>query len=254
MLKSATADSLAHLRAIRDRVLDQVTGDRSYLAPVIHSTLAAVTGVVLVLFLAIYVGAGAEMYRVGILALVPHDRRARWEEVLDACANGLRRWLVMELIAMFVIGLVTTIVLLILGVRSALPLGILAGLLEFVPTVGPILSAVPAVAMAFVDSPEKAAAVALAYVGIQFLENHLLIPLLMKEGADLPPVLTILTQAGMALVFGIVGLFVAVPLLVLVMILVKLLYVEDVIGDDTALPFTEHQLHSHPEASVDGAP
>jgi predicted PurR-regulated permease PerM len=142
---------------------------------------------------------------------------------------------------MLAIGLVTAVVLVTLRVPGALPLAILAGLLEFVPTVGPILSAVPSVAMAFVDSPEKAAVVGVAYFGIQFLENHLLIPLLMKEGVDLPPVLTILMQATMAIAFGIMGLFVAVPVLVVVTILVKMLYVEDVIGDRTALPFTQEK-------------
>ncbi|MEO7101766.1 MAG: AI-2E family transporter, partial [Gemmatimonadaceae bacterium] len=119
----------------------------------------------------------------------------------------------------------------------ALPLGILSGLLQFVPMAGPIISAIPAIAMGFVDSPQKAAAVLVAFYVIHFLETHLLIPLLMKEGVDLPPVLTVLTQAVMALAFGVVGLFVAVPVLVLVMILVKMLYVEDVIGDATPLPF-----------------
>ena len=74
----------------------------------------------------------------------------------------------------------------------------LAGLLEFIPTIGPILSAVPAIAMGFVDSPEKALYVTLAYWGIQFLENQLLIPILMREGVDIPPALTIIGQAVMA--------------------------------------------------------
>jgi predicted PurR-regulated permease PerM len=89
------------------------------------------------------------------------------------------------------------------------------------------LSAIPSIAVGLTDSPEKAAAVAIAYVMIQMLENHLLIPLLMKEGVDLPPVLTILTQAVMAFVFGFIGLFVAVPILVLTTVFVRMLYVED---------------------------
>lgn len=253
VVQPAEPDSLAHLKAIRDKLLAEASGGASgYVFPVFRSTLAAATGLILVLFLAIYIGADTPLYRRGILALVPAGRRERWDEVLDACANGLRRWLVMQLVAMIAIGSVSTAVLLALRVRSAVPLGILAGLLEFVPTIGPLLSAVPAVAMAFVDSPEKALAVAVAYWGIQFLENHLLIPLLMKEGVDLPPVLTILTQAAMAITFGIVGLFVAVPLLVLVTILVKMLYVEDVLGEETALPFTEHP--HHPPAGEGATP
>ena len=237
----ATQDSLTHVKQVRDRLLTQVTGIRHLLFPVIHSTIAAVSGIVGVLFLAIYIGADTELYRRGILSLIPHRIRQRGEQVLDALADALRRWLITQFIAMLAIGGVTAIVLLVLHVPGALPLAILAGLLEFVPTVGPILSAIPAVAMAFVESPEKAAVVAVAYVGIQFLENHLLIPILMKEGVDLPPVLTILTQAAMALTFGIMGLFVAVPVLVVATILVKMLYVEDVIGDQVMLPFTEER-------------
>jgi predicted PurR-regulated permease PerM len=129
----------------------------------------------------------------------------------------LRKWLITQLIAMATIGTVTTIVLLILDVKAAFALGLLAGLFEFIPTVGPILSAVPGVAMAFLDSPEKALYVLVAYWGIQFLENHILIPLLMKGGMDLPPALTVLAQALLALVFGFLGLMVAVPMLATVM-------------------------------------
>jgi predicted PurR-regulated permease PerM len=132
---------------------------------------------------------------------------------------------------MATIGAVTTIVLLIFRVKAAFALGVLAGLLEFVPTVGPILSAVPAIAMAFLDSPEKALYITIAYVLIQFGENHLLIPLLMKGGMDLPPALTILAQALMALLFGFLGLMCAVPLLAATMVGVKMLYLERVIGE-----------------------
>jgi predicted PurR-regulated permease PerM len=152
--------------------------------------------------------------------------------VLTAVATVLRRWLVTQVIAMAVIGTVTTVVLLALHVKAAFALGTIAGLLEFVPTIGPIMSAVPAVAMGFLDSPEKALSVVVAYVLIQALENHILIPLLMKGGVDLPPVLTILAQALMALVFGFLGLMVAVPMLAAIMVGVKMLYVEDTIGDE----------------------
>ena len=147
----------------------------------------------------------------------------------------LRRWLVTQLIAMLVIGAVTTIALLILRVKAAFALGLIAGLLEFIPTIGPILSAAPAIAMGFLDSPEKALTVALVYVGVQFMENHLLIPLLMKGGVDVPPVLTILGQALMTIVFGFLGLMVAVPMLAATMVAVKMLYVERVVGDDIAV-------------------
>jgi predicted PurR-regulated permease PerM len=204
--------------SLRDRLLAQLGGVGQFFLPVISSTLAVAAGIVLVLFLAIYLAIDPGVYRRGLLYLVPGERRPQADKMLGAIATTLRKWLVTQLIAMIVIGVVTTSVLLALKVRAAIPLGILAGLLEFVPTLGPILSALPAIAMGFVDSPEKALFVTIAYVGIQFIENHLLIPILMKEGIDLPPALTIVMQALMAIVFGILGLLVAVPLLATVMI------------------------------------
>lgn len=208
---------------LRDRLLSQIGGVGRYFLRALGSTLGALAGIVLVIFLAIYIAIDPSTYRRGFLYLVPQRARGRTDEILGAIAVTLRRWLVTQLIAMIVIGVVSTIVLMALKVRAAVPLGILAGLLEFVPTVGPIISALPAIAMGFVDSPEKALAVAIAYVGIQFVENHLLIPILMKEGVNLPPALTIVMQALMAITFGILGLLVAVPLLASIMIAARIL-------------------------------
>jgi predicted PurR-regulated permease PerM len=160
------------------------------------------------------------------LALLPARRRTQGSEVMDRVAMVLRKWLVTQLIAMAVIGTVTTIALLVLRVKAAFALGLLAGLFEFIPTVGPLLSAVPAIGMGFLDSPEKALLVGGVYIAIQFLENHILIPLLMKGGMDLPPALTVVTQALLALVFGFLGLMVAVPLLATVLVVVQVLYVQ----------------------------
>lgn len=213
--------------SLRDRLLAQLGGATRFFLPVLSSTLAVAAGLVLILFLAIYLAIDPGLYRRGLLRLVPRKSRPRADKMLSAIAVTLRKWLVTQLIAMVVIGLVTTLVLLALNVRAAIPLGILAGLLEFVPTLGPILSALPAIAMGFVDSPEKALAVTVAYIGIQFLENHLLIPILMKEGIDIPPALTIVAQALMAIVFGFLGLLVAVPLLATVLIAFRTLNGEE---------------------------
>jgi predicted PurR-regulated permease PerM len=208
--------------SLRERLLTQLGGVGRFFVPFLTHTVAAVAGIVLVLFLSIYLAIDPSMYRRGLLYVVPQPSRPRADRMLTAIAVTLRKWLVTQLIAMLVIGIVTTSVLLALNVRAAVPLGILAGLLEFVPTLGPILSALPAIAMGFVDSPEKALAVTIAYLGIQFMENHLLIPILMKEGIDIPPALTIVMQAMMALVFGFLGVLVAVPLLATIMIAVRM--------------------------------
>jgi predicted PurR-regulated permease PerM len=229
--QTATQPTDSAATTLRQRLGQQFGSVTRYLFPFLHSTFAAFAGLLLIIFMAIYIAADPDMYHRGMISLFPKRHRQRAGEIFSAIADVLRKWLVTQLIAMVAIGSVTTIVLLVLRVKAAFALGVLAGLLEFVPTVGPILSAVPAIAMAFLDSPDKALYVALAYVGIQFIENHLLIPLLMKGGMDLPPALTILAQALMALLFGFIGLMCAVPLLAATMVAVKMLYLERVIGE-----------------------
>jgi predicted PurR-regulated permease PerM len=220
------------MRGSLGRQLGRVT---QFVFPFLSHTVAVFAGLMLIIFMAIYIASDPNTYHRGLMHMFPHYMRDRAGEVLSAIANVLRRWLVTQLIAMATIGVVTTIGLLILGVEAAFALGLIAGLLEFIPTIGPILSAVPAIAMAFVDSPQKALMVVALYVGIQFLENHLLIPMLMKGGVDIPPVLTILAQALMTLLFGFLGLMVAVPFIAAVMVAVKMLYVERVVGDDVVV-------------------
>ncbi|MDQ8153101.1 MAG: AI-2E family transporter [Gemmatimonadota bacterium] len=211
------------------RLADAIVGQAGKLKAValgiVTSTLAAFGGLMLVLFLAVYIAAEPDLYKRGLLALMRPQTRERLDPMLTAIAVKLRRWLGTQAIAMLIIGTVTTIILTIIGVRAALPLGVIAGILEFIPNIGPTLSAIPAIAMAFVDSPQKALIVVGAYWGIQFLENNLLIPYLMKEQLDLPPALTMMTQVVMAYVFGLMGLFVATPLLAAIFVAVQMLHV-----------------------------
>jgi predicted PurR-regulated permease PerM len=218
--------------SIRQTVSQQIGKVGTAFFAVFSSTLAALGALLLIVFTSVFVAIDPGLYHRGLMPLVPHPARARAGEVLSAVAVVLRRWLLTQLVAMLVIGVVTTIVLLLLGVQAAVALGIIAGLLEFVPYVGPILSAVPAVAMALASGPETALYVILAYTAIQQMENHLLIPLLMKEGVDLPPVLTVIGQALMAVIFGFLGVLTAVPLIAGAMVPIKMLYVEGVIGDE----------------------
>jgi predicted PurR-regulated permease PerM len=221
---------------LRATVVQNLGSVTRYLFPFLSSTFEVVAGLLLITFITIYIGTEPDTYRRGMLALVPHGSRERAGEVLTAIAVALRKWLETQLIAMLAIGVVVTIALKLLGIKAALSLGIIAGLFEFIPTLGPILSAIPGIAMAFLDSPQKAIAVALVYWGVQTIEGHLLIPILMKEGMDLPPVLTIIGQALMALVFGFLGLLLAVPLIAAIIVAIKMLYVEDVVGDPEVTP------------------
>ncbi len=194
---------------------------------IVQSAVTVAAGLVMVVFLALYIAADPDTYRHGVLLLVPLEHRERIATVLTALGAALRTWFATQLIAMVVIGVVTTIVLAIIGVRGALPLGVIAGIFEFVPNIGPMLSAIPAILMGFVDSPQQAGIVVIVYWAIQFLENNLLIPYLMKEQLDLPPALTLITQVVMAFVFGFLGLFVAIPMLSVIVVAVRSFWVED---------------------------
>ncbi|HEY7394090.1 MAG TPA: AI-2E family transporter, partial [Gemmatimonadaceae bacterium] len=127
-------DSISLPATLRHRVGAGVSDVTKFLFPFLSSTLAVVSGFIIIVFLAIYIGADPEMYRRGIMHLFPHDKRERAGEVLSAIASVLRKWLVTQLIAMLTIGVISTVVLLAMGVEAAFALGLIAGLLEFVPT------------------------------------------------------------------------------------------------------------------------
>jgi predicted PurR-regulated permease PerM len=215
---------------------DQLGGIGRFAFGFFSSTLAALAGLILILFVAIFVAVDASTYHKGLMHLFPHRARPRAGEVLSSTATMLRRWLLTQVVAMVAVGALTAGVLLLLDVKAALGLGIIAGLLEFVPIAGPIIAAVPGIAMSFLDGPQKAVYVTLAYIAIQQVEANLITPLLMKRGLELPPVLTIATQGVLSLVFGFVGLLVAVPMLAAAIVPIKMLYVQDVVGDRVALP------------------
>jgi predicted PurR-regulated permease PerM len=215
---------------------DQVGGVARHLFGFFSSTVAVLGGIVLILFVAIFVAIDSRTYLDGLMHLFPHEARPRAREVLSATGMMLRRWLFTQFISMLAVGVLTAVVLLSLGVKAAIALGIIAGIMEFIPIAGPIIAAVPAIAMGFLDGPEKALYVTLAYIVIQQVEANLLYPLLMKKGLELPPVLTIFTQGVMSLVFGFAGLLVAVPMLAAVIVPIKMLYVRDVVGDEVKLP------------------
>ena len=220
------ADSTNKAPGLQDQLRAQMHGLSRYLFPFITSTVEVVGGLLLILFLSIYFAAEPDLYRAGLLSLLPARRRARGRVMMDRVAQVLRKWLLTQLTAMVVMGVVNTIMLLIFHVKAAFALGVLAGLFEFIPTIGPILSALPGIAMAFLDSPDKAIYVGFAYWALQFLESHILIPLLMKQGIKLPPALTVIAQTLLALVFGFLGLMVAVPLLATIIVCVQMFYLE----------------------------
>src|SRR3954447_24371322 len=145
-LRTVQAQTAADAATLRRSPLRVILGQQlgaiiPYLFPVFSTTIASMTGLILVVFLTIFFAADPETYSDGILHLVPHAHRARGAEVLATMGRSLRAWLVARSIAMVTIGVVVTAVMAILGVRASVALGVIAGLLEFVPVFGPIIGA-----------------------------------------------------------------------------------------------------------------
>ena len=230
--KPQQADQQQEQGGLSGQLGKEVRGSAKFLFPLVSSVFGAIGGLVLVIFIAMYVGAQPGVYRAGIVHLVPHRNRKRADEVLKTLAVTLRQWLVARLMAMVVIGTVTGIALALLNVKGAAALGVLAGLLEFVPFFGPVVSAVPAIGVAMLDSPQKGMYVLILYLVMQQLEGNVITPLLLERRLDIPPVLTVVGVASLGMVFGVVGMLIAEPLLAAVLVATKMLYVNDVVGDD----------------------
>ena len=213
---------------IRQQMLRRLTnGSGRPIFPFLRSTAEIVGAIIYMLFLAIYVAAEPDVYHSGLLQLIPLARRTRVADVLNAVGMTLRRWLVTQLAVMILVGITTTLLLLIMNIPASVPLGLIAGLMQFIPTIGGVISAVPAVAMGFVESPDKAVIVAVVLFVLHFLTSHLALPLIMKRGVNLPPALTLVVQAFMALLFGFLGLMIAVPALAAAVVVIRMAYVRN---------------------------
>lgn len=195
------------------------------------STVGAVGNFFILLLLAIYLATEPRFYADGLTKLFPIGSRPRVRHVLDEIGVTLRWWLIGKTASMIFIGLLTWIGLSIVGVPLALTLGLIAGLLSFVPNFGPIVSALPAILLAFIDSPIKALYVALLFIAIQIVESNLVTPYIERQTVELPPALTVFAQVALSVFLGGVGLVLATPLVAFVVVLVQTVYIEDVLGD-----------------------
>jgi predicted PurR-regulated permease PerM len=200
------------------------------------STFGAIANVIIVLFFAIFMAAQPRPYLDGFLFLVPKKKRERVREVMVEIGHVLRRWLVGQTLLALCVALLTGIGLLLLGAPFALALALLAGLMEFVPYIGPFVAAIPAILIGFAEGPQLAASIALLFLAIQSLESYVLAPLIQHKAVHLPPAVILFAQVLMGVIVGALGVAVATPLAAALMVAVSMLYVEDALGDRGARP------------------
>jgi len=197
---------------------------------ILNNSLTVILSLLLFLVLTVMLLANPSRYRRVFILAFPSFYRRRIDEILSETEGSLVGWIEGTLIAMVVIGLVSLIGLSILGVPLPLVNAALAGLLEFIPNVGPTLSVVPPALLALIDAPWKAGSVILLYIAIQQFESLVLVPLIMKQEVNLMPVFTILAVVVFASLFGFLGLFLAIPLLIVLQIWLKEVLVKDVMN------------------------
>lgn len=220
----AQAPSVDTLMTNQVNILGQVTG-------VLSTTLSALVNILVILSIGIYLAVNPDLYIGGLVRLVPIGKRDRAGEILQELGYTLRWWLIGRFFSMGVVGIMTSLGLWLLGVPLALTLGLLAALLTFIPSIGPVLSAVPAVLLALLQSPVLALYVILLYFSIQLVESYLLTPLVQQRAIALPPALIITALVLLGVLLGLMGLILATPLTAAALVLVKMLYVEDTLGD-----------------------
>lgn len=223
---------------IRGELLKAQYSWMSQVANFAPDLIGAIASIVLVVVGGTFLAADPARYRNGALKLLPKSSRPQIGAALDHAGGALRLWLIGKVVMMLVVGVFTTIGLYVIGVPSALALGFMAGILEFIPFVGPILSFVPAAAVALSGGEVSFWWVLGLYLLIQQLENNLLVPLVQQRTVELPPVLGLFAIVATGVLFGPLGVILGVPLTIILMVLVKQLYIRNILEDDPDSPQT----------------
>jgi len=211
----------------------------SAFAGTVLSIGSGIADVIVVIVAGVFLATQPRFYLTGAVKLIPPGKRALALEAMAESEGALRLWLRGQLIAMVVVGLLTGLGLWALGMPSALTLGILAGILEFIPFAGPILSMIPAILLALAASPDQALWVLLLYFAVQQFEGYILTPLVQQYAVDLPGVVLLFALIAFGALFGTLGVILAAPLTVVSYVLVKRLYVIETLHTPTPIPGTD---------------
>lgn len=197
--------------------------------------LAAGSGVadfVLVLVAGIFLASDPATYRRGLLLLMPAKAEKTAELALDDAARGLKGWMVGQAVSSLVVAALTWTGLALLRVPAAGGLGLIAGLLDVIPMIGPIIAGIPAVLLAFTVSPMTALWTLILFLVIQQLQGNFLQPMIQKQAVDVPPAVLLFAVVAAGLLFGFLGVLLAAPLTVVVFVLVQRVYVKTLLGKE----------------------
>lgn len=202
----------------------------------VSSATLGVASFLILFFGGIFLAAQPRLYGIGFIKLIPASRRRVIADAMDDSARALRLWLKGQLWAMILVFLMTWLGLQLIGVPSALVLGLISGVLEFIPYAGAIASAIPAILVGLAQGPEVAVAVIALYVIVHHVEAYLIQPVIQQFAVEIPAVITLFCLLAFGLLFGIVGILLAAPLAVVSYVLIKRLYVIEALDTPTPIP------------------
>ncbi len=198
---------------------------------IFYSSLGVLLGIVLLLAITLMLLADPTPYRNGFIRLFPAFYRRRVNEILALCSEGLEAWLVGILFNMVVIAVFSFVGLLILGIPLALSQAMLAGVMTFIPNLGPTVSVLLPMAIALIEAPWKSVAVLILYIIIQQVESNILTPIVMAQQVSLLPAITLLSQLFFATFFGFLGLLLSLPLTIVGQIWFKEVIIKDILDN-----------------------
>ncbi len=199
--------------------------------PVVGGVANTILSALIIFFLSMYLLAEPQHYVNGIIKLTPIWYRDRMRTILRKIDSTLRAWLAVTAVSMVVVAVLTGLGLAVLNIREWLALGVLAGVLSFIPNFGPVVALVAAVPVAFVQARENVLWTVVIIYGVSFFQSQVVSPVLASERMNMPAILILLGQIIFGFFFGFLGLMLAVPLSAVVAVLVDEIYVKDVLGD-----------------------
>ena len=197
---------------------------------------SVIAGVIVSVIAGVYFAANPSLYLNGFLMLFPADRRPEAEETSKDVGNALRLWLEGVFMSMLLVGFLSAAATWTIGLPSPLALGLIAAITEFIPYVGPVIAAVPALLVAATQGTDLIVWTLVAYLAIHTAEGNFIAPLIQRRMVYIPPAVMILGIAAIGFIFGPVALIFAAPMTVVIFVLVKKLYVRDFLHEPTVIP------------------
>ena len=201
----------------------------SSVADAATKTLSALGSIGLMAVVGVFLAADPDLYRLGFVRLIPVGYRERINGAMLASGQALVQWLMGQGISMVFVGISTGLGLMLVGAQMPFTLGLIAGIVAFIPFFGPIASGMLAVLLSFMQGPTQALYVAGVCIFIQQIEGNFLMPFIQKWAVQMPPVLGITAAVIFGLLFGLSGIILATPLMVIVIVLIRKLYIEGVL-------------------------